>query len=423
MASKYYYNDVILPALPNTGSYSNHYIIGYSGATGYDDGYLLLATDAAAFCSTYVEFPTSAKALAWTCTDGKAWNGGSQYDVSDKYLKDIGTLVWTHYDICYEGSTSVYMEGSEPVLAVSQWAKMRALVRGIMAGLVSYGYLGERSGEAPEAAYYLYGTASDSGNVALVNGNSYVLYNGAVLPPLPKWDKTTYPYATIYITKGTSLGGSSTPDSYFLLLSDAKTYKKGTGLYPQGDIECGWCRYEWDENTWALYNKPQVGTFSFFASGGALWSNYNLLNDDGSVHVAASNPIPLASDEPVAAVHDGIKWDVRNYPYAVETYRDTSSGRYRYFFAHEYQNYFYTTTFGIKSYYYGSQNGIPKAVFYMRGPSDTGWVLQERTDWSLGTDPNNTDIAVWANFDLKYTDGSINCAASDPIPVYKREEM
>ena len=140
MASMYYYNDVILPALPNTGSYSNHYIIQYSGATGYDDGYVLLATDAAAFCSSYgVDFPNNTKALAWLCTDGKAWSGGGQYDVSDKYLTDLGTVVWTHYDICYEGSTSVYMEGSEPVLAEDEWDKLRCFIRGVLAAIVSEG--------------------------------------------------------------------------------------------------------------------------------------------------------------------------------------------------------------------------------------------------------------------------------------------
>ena len=149
MANKYYYNDVILPGLPNTGSYSNHYIIQYSGATGYEDGYVLLATDAAAFYGSYgVETPASTNALAWICTDGKTWGDGGQYDVSDKYLTDLGTVVWTHYDIYYDDG-GVYMEGSEPVLAVSEWAKMRALVRGIMTGLVSSGHLPESASETP----------------------------------------------------------------------------------------------------------------------------------------------------------------------------------------------------------------------------------------------------------------------------------
>ena len=139
MASKYYYNDVILPGLPNTGSYSNHYIIRYSSATGYADGYLLLATDAAAYYSSYgVETPASTNALAWTCTDGKTWSSGGQYDVSDKYFTDIGTVVWTHYDISYEDG-AIYMEGSEPVLI--EEAAMKRFIMGFIMGLRSRAYI------------------------------------------------------------------------------------------------------------------------------------------------------------------------------------------------------------------------------------------------------------------------------------------
>ena len=141
MASKYYYNDVILPELPDTGSYSNHYILHNNGAIGQDDEYCLVATDAAAYCSSQgVAFPAGTKALAWYCADGgKSWRGSYDHDVADKVINDRGTLVWTHYDICYESSTSVYMQGSEPVLAEDEWDKMRRFVRGILAGLVSKG--------------------------------------------------------------------------------------------------------------------------------------------------------------------------------------------------------------------------------------------------------------------------------------------
>ena len=432
MASKYYYNDVVLPELPNTGSYSNHYIIQYSGATGYNDGFVLLATDVSAFCgSDGIEFPNTTKALAWACTDGKAWIGGSVVDVAGRYETGGGVFVWTHYDISYDAG-GVYMEGSEPVLAVSKWAKMRSLVRGIMAGLVSSGYLGERTGEEPEAtaAYYLYGKASTIGNVALTNGDGYALYSGEVLPKLPEWDKVTYPYAYINISTsgqrqflaytkplqyGThTVSGTTYTKPYFTVNGGEKVQYLGTPI--SGGT--------WQSlQVYTIDHTNDTGTF-YVRMNEVIWANTNIpIIDTGGTYLSASVPISLASNEPVAAVHDGIKWDVRAYPYAAETYRDTTSGRYRYFFAHEYQNYFYNTTFGVNSYYYGTQNGSPKALLYMRGPSDTAWVLQERADWSIGTNPSSSDIAVWANFDLKYTDGSIHCAASEPILVYEREAM
>lgn len=140
MANLYYYNDVILPELPDTGSYSNHYILHNNEAIGRDDEYCLVATNVAAYCSSQgVAFPTGTKALAWYCTDGgKEWRGSYEHDVAGKVINDRAALVWAHYDICYEDG-GVYMEGCEPVLAVSQWDKMRRLVRGILAGIVSKG--------------------------------------------------------------------------------------------------------------------------------------------------------------------------------------------------------------------------------------------------------------------------------------------
>ena len=58
---------------------------------------------------------------------------------------------------------------------------------------------------APTASMYLYGTPSDSGSIGLRSGESVTYYDGAVLPLLPEWDKTKYPYAVLTILEWTEL--------------------------------------------------------------------------------------------------------------------------------------------------------------------------------------------------------------------------
>lgn len=145
----YSYNGVELPERPDTGVNPYHYIIQYSGVEGWEDGYLLLASGVEFSCtSNGIAYPGTVQCLAWNCTDGKTWANGGTYSISYP-LGELGTVIWTLTDILYEGSTVVYMEGSEPVPSVSKWANMRSLVRGIMAGLVSKGYLTESTGDTP----------------------------------------------------------------------------------------------------------------------------------------------------------------------------------------------------------------------------------------------------------------------------------
>lgn len=158
MANKYSYNKTVLPALPNTGSYSNHYIV--YNVYG-DHGYRLYETDIAAYCSSEgeVTFPSGTKAVIWNASaEDDEWRDRTDFVVGDTVLSNEVILIWTHYDIFYEDGTTVYKYGTEPVLIsedsvapdTSKWKAMRALVRGILAGLLSYGYMGECEGEVAQ---------------------------------------------------------------------------------------------------------------------------------------------------------------------------------------------------------------------------------------------------------------------------------
>lgn len=268
------------------------------------------------------------------------------------------------------------------------------------------------------------------GNVALADGEGYVLYDGAVLPPLPESD---LPYASIYMHVGISLTGEP-PKTYFLVLSDVKTYRKATtGLYPEGDVECNWCRYKWEENAWTVYDELKFGTFSLYANGGVIWGNHDIPCYDGTADpVSASDPIPLASAEPVAAVYGGTKlpvlpeWDKETYPNAmISVTLDSDTGE--------------IDTYGLRC----TQSKYPDLSAwnstvsepYVAYASNFGTKIPalqtdiERTAAMWGdlierTLPASTQLknVIWSSIDLYFADGVLGFAASAPVPIYKIKE-
>lgn len=104
-------------------------------------------------------------------------------------------------------------------------------------------------------------------------------YNGTILPALPEWDKAAYPYAQI---RGRVLYLSSSPI----------TYNTGTWQYAystpyllanftySGDVIC------WGELT---ENETQPTGYH-----STLWSNHNILDENGNVDSEASAPVPIS---------------------------------------------------------------------------------------------------------------------------------
>jgi hypothetical protein len=104
-------------------------------------------------------------------------------------------------------------------------------------------------------------------------------YNGIVLPALPKWDKTAYPYAQIRKRK---LYLSSSPITY-----NTSTWKYAysapyllANFTYSADVIC------WGEVT---ENETQPTGYE-----DTLWSNHNILDENGNVHFEASVPVPIS---------------------------------------------------------------------------------------------------------------------------------
>lgn len=120
-------------------------------------------------------------------------------------------------------------------------------------------------------------------------------YNGVVLPALPEWDKETYPYAVI-----SELG--LLPGYYNLHVLGKDSYYFNSGgryfggsdeIKPVPGYQCTSNIYPFDEwkellfmdnaNACAYENKTII----------TVWSNFDMLNEDGTIFMAASEPIPV----------------------------------------------------------------------------------------------------------------------------------
>ena len=112
-------------------------------------------------------------------------------------------------------------------------------------------------------------------------GGGTMLYNGVELPDIESvWtDKETYPYAVLLSYEGMTLLG----------LFSAETYVKSNMMaVPIGTSEA---LYMFD-NGWNLTGEDVTDTeVSVVPSASFFWSNHDILNTDGTVYLAASEPV------------------------------------------------------------------------------------------------------------------------------------
>lgn len=270
------------------------------------------------------------------------------------------------------------------------------------------------------------------------------LYNGVSLPALPEYDTAGFPFAYIARNAGESACVLTLAEQRPVYGPDPED-STANSVYHYGMSQS----YIVDGGAWVLQAEVETLVHIREDVGAVIWTNTEILKTDGSIYLAASDPItgnwlrsfktglalglcgkplPFVEKEPVEYLYNGVRlpkppeWDKTAYPFAAISYRDTTDGRVYYFFAHEFQHYWSRTLSLVgTTNYYGSENGSPKAVLYMKYESDKNWAIQEKTDWNLAIDKNKdySDPVVWTNFDLKYADGSSYCKASEPVPVYE----
>ena len=122
-------------------------------------------------------------------------------------------------------------------------------------------------------------------------------YNGTVLPKLPEWDKTVYPYAVIDPwSDGTRI---------YMFTADYETIAFSVGPYVEMSIEAPVlrCIYDAETDTWGESESVENGVLVGVAGlpTCAVWSNFDVAVTEsgtdeypvGMVVLAASDPIPV----------------------------------------------------------------------------------------------------------------------------------
>jgi hypothetical protein len=123
------------------------------------------------------------------------------------------------------------------------------------------------------------------------------LYNGVELPALPDYDKTKFPYAYIITTNYENhpyhlrlytspfLPKSGDTQRVYILedsTMDDRVWYLGADNW-SGRNENHVDNY--DDNKTPLWNNERYSTF--------VWANTDILNADGSIYLAASDPVPV----------------------------------------------------------------------------------------------------------------------------------
>ena len=122
------------------------------------------------------------------------------------------------------------------------------------------------------------------------------LYNGVKLPALPEWDKEMYPYAWLLDCGRVSwsnfrvyelyvLGKPSTRDEWGILSLPAPWNKYDLNVFDDERIT------EWEVGS-PCYIDHHLTAYP-------IWTNHDILNEDGSLYLAASDPVPVTSAQPI----------------------------------------------------------------------------------------------------------------------------
>ena len=247
-------------------------------------------------------------------------------------------------------------------------------------------------------------------------------YNGIALPKLPE---AVYPYLMIarYIENGQTV--------YYLgMVKDRPFHSLFT--YVSGDLyEIGGTKVyktyrtvPGSETEWTLFeevNEPYGHTRAeaFFLAANLVWTNFDVIADDGSVFMAAGTTNDAdVPEEPaynyVLPIPEGVThclyngekfpvltpWNIVVYPYV-----------------------FLCRSFlGVRELI---ASRIPNVYGYdARGYQHINNHYESDTDswgpWSApGSSGTSNDVPVWSNYDVYNSNGELKLRASDPVPVYE----
>lgn len=112
------------------------------------------------------------------------------------------------------------------------------------------------------------------------------LYNGVRLPGLPEeWNPETHPFACLFTTGGNVYTLRMMPsDSYYTTYFNKRVFMSDNGCLEATNVTGDTDRFTLTERTGGVYISLTDKT---------IWVNFDLVNEDGSIFLAASDPIPV----------------------------------------------------------------------------------------------------------------------------------
>lgn len=263
-------------------------------------------------------------------------------------------------------------------------------------------------------------------------GSGKMLYNGVALPALPVWDKIKYPYVCMVryfedttVGYSTQVFMSAEPPIY-----DYAAFQR-TAKIPTPYLTCSNDRDYVTPTAWTNLTESTSGDFIVSTMYDIAWSNVDILKDDGTVYVAASDPVPVEDVFskgyhvgaelrkkrvlPVAYLYNGVR-----LPDINSVWTDELKAEYPYAVIH--------AGIGIYGFYlvlldmplrqdpnnFGFESNNSNFRRYGGNRASEEWTLE-----ISGTGYAPVAKAMWANYDVYNVDGTIHITASEPIPVYE----
>lgn len=138
-----------------------------------------------------------------------------------------------------------------------------------------------------EPTVFFYGHVAKDGETPThtFDGVDYV---GMILPDIykvytPELQKE-YPYALIWI----DIHPSDLYDYRFIAINDIQYYQATSG-WAVKTINLAGSNYQLEDNAWQIHSGVPWGV----RLDDFIWSNFNVLNKDGTIYLPASDPIPI----------------------------------------------------------------------------------------------------------------------------------
>lgn len=213
--------------------------VRFSTVQPYTDGIYIRSTNA-----SYMEYDLSSDKTEWVFYKSRTEYTGSHFDVAN--------FLWSNCDIA-DSSGTVQFAATEPV---------------------------------------------HSGNIGLRSGESVTYYDGVVIPPPPELPQGYEEYTYM----GLSPALFNTYPVAALYFHNSAYYFKSTGGYFFGGnddtpVPSLIATYEKDSGAWSeltVHDNYNVNVKKGMKGFGVFWTNFDLLNEDGTVCVEKTDPIPVS---------------------------------------------------------------------------------------------------------------------------------